>query len=69
MENTARYLRTRDAAKYCAVSRRTLEKLRLTDGDGPLFMRPTGRRLVIYERADLDDWLQRGRQNLAVDAA
>ena len=64
MEAPQRYLRTPDAADYCAISRRTLEKLRLTDGAGPIFMRPTGRRFVVYERADLDSWLKSGRQNL-----
>ena len=68
MEIQQRYLRERAAAEYCAISHRTLQKLRRIQ-EGPRFLRPTGRRLVVYERADLDAWLQNGRQNLTTDAA
>jgi predicted DNA-binding transcriptional regulator AlpA len=56
-----RYLRTREAASYCGVSPRTLEKLRLTGG-GPRFCRPSGRRIVVYAQGDLDAWLKEGRR-------
>jgi hypothetical protein len=58
----ARYLRTPEAAAYCGLSARTLEKLRLIGG-GPAFATPPGRRFVVYDAADLDDWLHSGRRH------
>lgn len=60
-EYDARYLRTDDAATYCGLSPRTLERLRLTGG-GPQYSRPPGRRFVVYDRADLDAWMGSGRR-------
>lgn len=62
MEVTNRYLRTRDAATYCGLSHRTLEKLRLQDR-GPRFIRLSEHRFVLYERTDLDAWLSTGLTN------
>lgn len=61
MGDSRRFLRTVAAAGYCALSPRTLEKLRLTGG-GPRFLRPPGRRFVVYDPADLDAWLTSGRR-------
>lgn len=51
--------RTAEAASYCGLSPRTLEKLRLT-GDGPPFLKLG--RAVVYDRADLDAWLNSRRR-------
>ena len=61
MEGSNTYLRTAEAARYCGVSPRTLEKWRVVGG-GPYFIRPPGRRLVRYAKADLDAWLVAGRR-------
>lgn len=52
-----RYLGTQEAARYCGLSHRTLEKLRISGG-GPPFLKVTLRR-VIYRVSDLDRWLCR----------
>lgn len=57
----SRYLRTPEAAAYCAVSESLLEKRRLT-GEKPRFIKLSGR-LVIYDRDDLDSWLNEGRRS------
>jgi len=46
--------RTPDAARYCAIAESTLAKARLR-GDGPRYAKFG--RCVIYDKADLDDWL------------
>ena len=50
----ARYLSTEAAATYLAVSRKTLEKWRLTGG-GPPFCQI--KRAVRYDRTALDAWM------------
>lgn len=54
-----KWLRTREAAKHLNISASTLEKMRMT-GDGPAFCR-AGRRLVVYDLAELDRWLEASR--------
>ena len=49
-------LRAPEAAKYLRVAQSTLAKLRCYGG-GPKFAK-AGPRLVIYDRTDLDAWLQ-----------
>ena len=49
-----RRLRTRSAAKYCGLSKSTLDKYRLT-GEGPIFLKIG--RTVVYDIDDLDVWL------------
>jgi excisionase family DNA binding protein len=49
-------LTTREAASYLGVSPRTLEDWRFRGG-GPVF-RKIGRRIVRYQRADLDAFLE-----------
>jgi hypothetical protein len=61
-----RFLRTPDAAVYCGLSRRTLEKLRLKGG-GPLYSRPRGHRFVVYDVEDLVEWIRAGRQSSTSD--
>lgn len=63
--NTTKYLRTHDAARYCGLSHRTLEKLRITGG-GPAYLRPTAR-CVVYAVDDLDMWLLRDRRRSTSD--
>lgn len=48
-------LRAPDAASYLRVSNSTLSKMR-SRGDGPPFTK-LGRRIVLYDRHDLDAWL------------
>jgi len=48
-------LRTREAAAYVGLSYSTLTKLRLS-GNGPRFCKLGA--AVVYDRADLDDWLE-----------
>lgn len=49
-----------EAGDYLSLSAKTLENLRL-QGGGPSFSR-LGYRIVRYRRADLDAWLEAGRQ-------
>lgn len=48
-------LRAPAAADYLGLSASTLAKMRLR-GDGPVYMK-AGPRVVLYDRADLDAWL------------
>jgi predicted DNA-binding transcriptional regulator AlpA len=52
-------LRTADAAAYCASSKSTFEKYRLT-GEGPAYIKIG--RVVVYDRDDLDTWLASHRR-------
>jgi predicted DNA-binding transcriptional regulator AlpA len=58
-EPARRMLRTPEAAAYCGSTESTFEKLRLTGG-GPRFIK-MGRR-VVYDPADLDEWLAAHRR-------
>lgn len=49
-------LRAPAAAEYLGLSASTLAKMRLR-GDGPIYMK-AGRRVVLYDAADLDAWLE-----------
>ncbi len=55
---------TRVAADYVGLSARTLEKFRITGG-GPLFLKPNRR--VVYDRDDLDSWLDGKRRRSTSD--
>lgn len=61
MSTGPRYLRTRAAALFVALSSRTLEKLRITGG-GPAFLRPT-QRCVVYAVEDLEEWMLARRRH------
>ncbi len=61
MNDLQRYLRTSEAAAFCGISPRTLEKLRSVGG-GPRFVRPQGCRFVRYAVDDLEEWLNSGLQ-------
>lgn len=61
MRDSTPYMRTPEAAAYCGLSARTLEKFRLI-GEGPTFIRPSGRRFISYARDDLDAWMRAGRR-------
>ena len=56
-----RYLDTRQAAAYLDLGPRTLRRMRAA-GEGPPYAR-WGRR-VIYDRADLDEWMARHKRGL-----
>jgi predicted DNA-binding transcriptional regulator AlpA len=47
-------LNTDEAARYCGLAKATLDQLR-SKGGGPIYIK-LGRR-VIYDTADLDQWL------------
>jgi excisionase family DNA binding protein len=47
-------LSQQEAADYCGLSPRTLERARVT-GEGPPYAK-LGRR-VLYRRSDLEDWI------------
>ena len=49
-------LRAPAAAEYLGLSTSTLAKMRLR-GDAPPYMK-AGPRIVLYDRADLDAWLE-----------
>lgn len=62
--STRKMLRTPDAAAYCGSSASTFEKLRL-QGGGPRYVK-IGRR-VVYDPADLDEWLAENRRRSTSD--
>jgi hypothetical protein len=62
-----RFLRTPDAARYCGVSPRTLEKWRVSGG-GPPYSRPPKRHFVVYHVDDLEAWLGSGRRRSTSDS-
>ena len=55
-----RALRTPQAAEYVGLSPHTLENLR-SDGAGPQFFKIG--RVVVYDVADLDSWLDAQRRS------
>ena len=59
-----RRLTTKEAAAYLGVSPRTLEKYRVTGG-GPPFHKVFTR--VVYDAADLDEWLHGCRRSSTSD--
>lgn len=56
---TPAFLRPRDAAKYCGLSRRYLNKL---SADGVLPVIRPSKRATLYARADLDGFLMKFRR-------
>lgn len=60
MLQQSQFLRAPHAAAYIGLSTSTLAKMRLR-GDGPVYSK-AGPRIVIYERADLDEWLASRRR-------
>lgn len=67
MENqveVSQRLTTEAAATYVGLSSASLEKYRVT-GNGPPFLK-LGRR-VVYDRRDLDDWLENHRRRSTSD--
>lgn len=61
------HLRTRAAADYLGIGKSTLDKMRVS-GTGPQY-RKVGPRIVVYDTADLDEYLGRcRRQSTAQDA-
>lgn len=66
--NTARYLRTEQAAGYCGSTKSTFEKLRVV-GRGAPFSKLG--KTVVYAVEDLDAWIaeRRFRSTAEADAA
>jgi len=63
--NRRSMLRTSEAARYTGLAKSTLEKLRVTGG-GCRYIRIG--RVVVYDPADLDDWLASHRRKSTSDA-
>jgi predicted DNA-binding transcriptional regulator AlpA len=61
----ARKLRAPQAADYLGLSTSTLAKMRLR-GDGPPYLK-AGRRIVIYDLHDLEEWLDGRRRRSTSD--
>ncbi len=57
-------LRTPGAAAYCGCSKSKLEKARVS-GDGPVYIKIG--RAVVYDVADLDEWLASNRRTSTSD--
>lgn len=55
----------REAGEYLGVAAQTLNRWRMNEGDGPPFVK-LGRR-VVYERSDLDEWLNANRRKSTLD--
>lgn len=62
---TSTKLRAPEAARYVGLSPSTLAKMRLR-GDGPMYSK-AGPRIVIYDKADLDAWLNQRRRSSTSD--
>jgi predicted DNA-binding transcriptional regulator AlpA len=65
MNQHSKKFRTRGAAEYVGLSRSTLAKMRLR-GDGPFYSK-AGPRIVVYDVADLEDWLAKRRRRSTSD--
>jgi predicted DNA-binding transcriptional regulator AlpA len=61
-----RKLRAPEAARFLGLSTSTLAKMRLR-GDGPVYAK-AGRRIVIYDLADLNTWVTQRRRRSTSDA-
>jgi len=55
MQKQTTVLRTAEAGRRVGLSASTMAKLRMR-GDGPKYIK-VGRRIVVYDVADLDSWL------------
>jgi predicted DNA-binding transcriptional regulator AlpA len=58
-------LRAPEAAAYVGLSSSTLAKMRLR-GDGPMYSK-AGPRVVIYDKADLEAWLDAQKRRSTSD--
>lgn len=61
-----RFVRRREAAQIIGCSERSLEDWSLT-GDGPPEYRPPGRRVVLYDVAELEEWVRQGARRSTSD--
>lgn len=60
-------LNVKEAAVYCGLSVGWMNKARMRDGVGPIFIK-IGPRRVVYDIADLDLWLQANRRKSTLEA-
>ena len=60
MDSISNRLRAEAAARYVGLAPSTLAKMRVR-GDGPPFSK-AGARVVVYDIADLEEWLQATRR-------
>ena len=61
----SRYLNTRQAAAWLGIGPGTLNRMRVS-GDGPRYIK-IGRR-VIYDRADLGEWVEERKRRFTGEA-
>ena len=66
LNSIPRRVRTKDAAKHLGIAARTLEKIRITDSDGPPFYKIG--RAVIYDLDECDEWLASKRRRSTSDS-
>lgn len=59
-------LNVQEAAAYVGMSKSWMNKARMNEGDGPAFLK-VGKRRVVYDIADLDDWLAGNRRKSTLD--
>tara|TARA_R100000005_G_scaffold89219_2_gene59629 strand:+ start:2095 stop:2304 length:210 start_codon:yes stop_codon:yes gene_type:complete len=64
---TTKRLRAPAAADYVGLAESTLAKMRWR-GDGPPYSK-AGPRIVVYDVADLDEWLAQGKRTSTSDEA
>lgn len=62
--NQSHRLRTSAAAAYCGLKTPTFEKYRMT-GEGPIYI--SLGRAVVYDTADLDDWMASNKRRSTSD--
>ena len=65
LHSQSRRLRTADAAAYCGSTKSTFEKYRLT-GEGAAYSKLG--RVVVYDIADLDAWLESKKRRSTSEA-
>ncbi|MBN8605719.1 MAG: helix-turn-helix domain-containing protein [Caulobacterales bacterium] len=59
-------LNVEEAAAYVGMSKSWLNKSRMREGAGPTFLK-VGKRRVVYDIADLDEWLAGSRRKSTLD--
>lgn len=63
---TKQRLNVEEAAAYVGMSRSWMNKARMHESAGPRFLK-CGKRRVVYDIADLDDWLAGNRRKSTLD--
>ena len=56
-----KYITPGDVENYYSVKRSLQAKLRMDKKNGPPYVRPSGSRVVLYNRRDFESWLEEWR--------